>query len=526
MAGARAGAPAIRERPGCASARGGRRLRVMSGSTESRATTGIEGFDRVVGGGLPCHRLYLVQGEPGTGKTTLALQFLLEGVRRGEAAVYITLSETTEELGAVARSHGWSLDGLTLFELSQNESTSAPSEQYTLFHPSEVELNELTRKVLELIERARPTRVVFDSLSEMRLLARDPLRYRRHLLALKQFFVGRQATVLLLDNGTAGDADLQLQSLAHGVIHLEQFWPEFGEARRRLRVVKMRGVRFLGGYHDFTIETGGLAIYPRLVAAEHRAPSIDEVVSTGLPELDALLGGGVHRGTSTILLGPAGSGKSAIASQVVAAALARGERAAIFAFDEILPSMMARSEALGIPLGDHVARGALLVQQVDPGELAPGQFMHGVLRAVERDQARVVVIDSLNGYLHAMPDERSLSIQLHELFSYLAQQGVITLLTLAQHGFLGARMEAPVDVSYLADSVLLLRFFEAAGEVKKAISVVKKRRGPHERSIRELQIGPDVVRVGEPLRAFHGVLTGVPTYTGGQGGLLGDHASR
>ncbi|MFT3768070.1 MAG: gas vesicle protein GvpD [Minicystis sp.] len=460
----------------------------MSTSTEPLVATGIEGFDHILGGGLPRNRFFLVQGDPGTGKTTLALQFLLEGARRGEAGVYITLSETNEELRAVAQSHGWSLDALTLFELGDYEGAISADEQYTLFHPSEVELNEVTGQLLAVIERVKPARVVFDSLSEVRLLARDPLRYRRQLLALKQFFIGRQATVLLLDDGTAGEKDLQLQSLAHGVISLEQFWPEFGESRHRMRVVKMRGVRFRGGYHDFTIETGGLVIYPRLVAAEHRGSENDEVTSTGVAELDALLGGGIHRGTSTVVLGPAGSGKSSITSQILCAAADRGERSALLIFDEVLPVMLARADGLGLPLRRHVEGGLVQARQIDPGELAPGQFTHAVVRAVERDRARIVVIDSLNGYLNATPDERSLNIQLHELFSFLAQRGVITLLTIAQHGLLGMRMESPVDVSYLADSVLLLRFFEARGEVHKAISVLKRRRGGHERAIRELRI--------------------------------------
>jgi circadian clock protein KaiC len=498
---------------------------MSNASTELRVATGVAGLDEVLGGGLPEHRLYLVQGDPGTGKTTLALQFLLEGLRLGQPGVYITLSETGDELRQVARSHGWSLDGLTLFELSTDEERVAPDARYTLFHPAEVELQELVRKVLDVVDQAKPGRVAFDSLSELRLVARDPLRYRRQLLALKQFFTGKKATVLLVDDGTSGADDMQLQSLAHGVIYLDQFEPRFGETRRRLRVVKMRGVRFRGGTHDFTIETGGAVVYPRLVAAEHPRDAGTERASSGVPELDALLGGGVHRGTSTLLMGPSGCGKSAIVTQFAVAAAARGERAAIFTFDEVLPTLLDRSRGLGIDLRAHLQTGTLQVRQVDPGELAPGQFVHAVVRAVEQDGARIIAIDSLNGYLNAALDERSLQVQLHELLSYLAQKQIATLLTVGQQGFLGDNLKSSLEISYLADTVLLLRYFEAAGHVRKAVSVMKQRRGAHETAIRELLLGEGGVRIGEPLTDFHGVLTGAPTYVGAKEALL-DHAGK
>jgi circadian clock protein KaiC len=381
-----------------------------------------------------------------------------------------------------------------------------------MFHPSEVELSETTKSVLTEVERTKPSRVVFDSLSEMRLLAQIPLRYRRQILALKQFFIGRQCTVLLLDDRTSEVSDLQLQSLAHGVVTLEQLAPEYGAERRRLRVVKMRGMRFRGGYHDFCIVPGGLVVYPRLIASEHRRPFETGQLKSGVEALDVLLGGGFDRGTSGLLMGPAGSGKSSIAIQYAHAAAERGERAVIFAFDESLTTLMARSAGLGANLQGHVEAGRLRVQQVDPAELSPGEFAHGVRRAAERDGAKVVVIDSLNGYLNAMPEERFLMIQLHELLTYLGQLGVVSLLVVAQHGLLGSAMQSPVDVSYLADTVVLLRYFEARGKLRRAISVVKKRSGAHEATLREMRMGAGGIWVGQPLEDFQGVLTGTPTF--------------
>ncbi|MFN2415588.1 MAG: ATPase domain-containing protein [Pyrinomonadaceae bacterium] len=484
------------------------------GGEQQRLATGSAGLDLVLHGGFPANRLYLVEGDPGTGKTTLALQFLLEGARLGEPVLYVTLSETKEELTDVARSHGWSLEGVNLHELVPPEESLKAEAQYTIFHPSEVELGETTRAVIDEVERIQPRRVVFDSLSEMRLLARDPLRYRRQILALKQFFAGRRSTVLLLDDRTSADADLQVQSIAHGVLMLEQMALDYGAERRRLRVSKLRGSRYRGGFHDFTIKTGGVEVYPRLVASGHRQEFEHDSVTSGVAELDALLGGGLDRGTATLIMGPAGSGKSSVSAHFASAAAARGEVAAAFIFDEGVNTYLKRAAGLGNDLKTHVGAGRLMVQQVDPAELSPGEFAHNVCAAVERDGARVVIIDSLNGYLPAMPDERFLTAQMHELLSYLNQQGVVTLLVMAQHGFLG-NMATPVDVSYLADTVVMLRYFEAAGAIRRAISVIKKRTGPHEDTIRELRLSASRgVEVGAPLTNFRGVLTGVPVFVG------------
>jgi circadian clock protein KaiC len=488
-----------------------------AGAAQARLTTGSPGLDLVLNGGFPANRLYLIEGDPGTGKTTLALQFLLEGVRRGEPVLYVTLSETKEELTAVAHSHGWSLEGVNLHELLPPEESLKTEAQYTIFHPSEVELGETTKAVIEEVARIQPRRVVFDSLSEMRLLARDPLRYRRQILALKQFFAGRRTTVLLLDDRTATDADLQVQSIAHGVVMLEQVELDYGAERRRLRVSKLRGSRFRGGFHDFAIRTGGIEVYPRLVAANRGREFKAESVPSGVAELDALLGGGLDRGTATLLMGPAGSGKSSLATHFAAAVARRGEVAASFIFDEGVNTYLNRAAGLGTDLRSYVESGRLKVQQVDPAELSPGEFAHAVSEVVERDGASLVIIDSLNGYLQAMPDERFLTAQMHELLTYLNQHGVVTLLVMAQHGFMGAGMSAPVDVSYLADTVVLLRYFEAAGAIRRAISVVKKRTGPHEDTIREMRLSTSGVKVGAPLTAFRGVLTGVPVFIGDAG---------
>ncbi|HEX3554628.1 MAG TPA: ATPase domain-containing protein [Thermoanaerobaculia bacterium] len=480
--------------------------------------TGIEGLDDVLAGGFPPDRLYLIEGDPGTGKTTLALQYLLEGARRGEAGLYITLSETSEELREVAKSHGWSLDALALHELSTPEELAMAEE--TIFHPSEVELGETVRAITEHVSRVKPARVVFDSLSEMRLLAQNPLRFRRQILALKQFFIGRQATVLLLDDLVQVNGDAQLRSLAHGVLKLEQLFPEYGKERRRLRIVKMRGREYRGGYHDFVIRKGGLAIFPRLISAEYEQQFTPGVLASGVPELDALVGGGLDRGTSTLVMGPAGAGKSVLSTQYAAAAARRGEAVAFFTFEEGLGTMFARAESLGMGLQEHVQSGRVTVQKVDPAELSPGEFAYRVHQAVEQRQARVVVIDSLNGYLNAMPEEQLLTPQLHELLAYLGHRGVATLLVMGQHGFLGSGMQSPVDVSYLADTVILIRYFEAMGRVRRAISLIKRRGGAYEETIREYRIEPDGIRIGPPLEEFQGVLTGVPLYQGAAGTLL------
>lgn len=480
------------------------------GVAQARLQTGIPGFDSILNGGLLPNRLYLVDGNPGSGKTTFALQYLLEGRRAGEKCLYITLSETKEELTAGAASHGWSLDGIEIVELISQEKDLDGESQVTMYSPSEVELNETTERILQAVESFNPSRVAFDSLSEVRLLAQNSLRYRRQILALKQFFIGRNCTVVLLDDCTSEGPDLQLQSIAHGVINLEQLAPVYGAERRRLRVLKLRGAAYRGGYHDFAIRTGGLAVFPRLVAAEHSEEFASERIKSGVTALDTLLGGGPDRGTSTLLMGPAGCGKSTIAVQYAVAAAERGDHAVIFAFDESLATLKARTKALGITIQEGTAGRQVDLQQIDPAELSPGEFVSRVRETVERDRARVVVIDSLNGYLNAMPEEHFLTVQLHELLSYLGRQGVTTLMVVAQHGLMGIAMPAPVDVSYLADSVILLRYFEYAGKVKKAISVVKKRSGAHEESIRELKFGEKGIQLSEPLSQYRGILSGIP----------------
>ena len=477
---------------------------------QGRSKTGISGLDDILHGGFISHRLYLIEGDPGAGKTTLSLQYLLEGVKNGDNCLYVTLSETKEELTAGAESHGWSLAGVEIVELIAEEKDLNGESQVTMYHPSEVELNETTNKVLEAVARINPSRVVLDSLSEVRLLAQNPLRYRRQILALKQFFIGRQCTVLLLDDRTSEASDLQLQSIAHGVISLEQRTPVYGAARRRLRVTKFRGSDFRGGFHDFSIEPGGLSVFPRLVAVEHSEPFEPERIKSSVTALDALLGGGPDRGTSTLLMGPAGSGKSTIAVQYALAAAQRGDHATIFEFDESIATLEARSEALGMRVKAETKAGRLKVQQIDPAEISPGEFTYLVRRAVEKDKVRVVVIDSLNGYMNAMPEEQFLTAQLHELLTYLGRQGVATFMVVAQGGLIGTNIHSPVDASYLADSVVLLRYFEYDGKVMKAISVMKKRSGAHEQSIRELRLDDKGIHISEPLTQLRGVLTGTP----------------
>ncbi len=489
----------------------------------SVSSTGVAGLDDILRGGFPRGRLLLIQGDPGVGKTTLALQYLLEGVRRGERCLYVTLSETREELTQVARSHGFSLEGLHLHELAPPGALSGEDEN-TLFHPSEVELAETTRAVVNRCRELQPQRVVFDSLSEIRLLAQSQLRYRREVFALKQYFADRNCTVLLIDDHSGGN-DGHLESLVHGVVRLEQLAPTYGAHRRRLRVLKLRGVDFRGGYHDFALAPGGLEVFPRLVAAEHHQEFSRAPITTGLPELDTLLGGGFEPGTSALLLGPAGTGKSALATQLITAAAARGDNVAHYAFDESLATLMVRSRSLGLDLARHVDSGKVTLRQIDPAEVPPGQFAGQVRLQVERANSRIVIIDSLNGYLNAMPSEDFLILQLHELLAYLGQRGILTLLTMAQHGLVGGGITSPADVSYLADTVILTRHFEAAGRVRKAISVLKKRTGRHESSIRELHLSDKGVQVGPALAEFKGVLTGAPDYLGGAAGLLGGDAA-
>ena len=492
----------------------------MHVKTEKAAVaTGIGGLDNILGGGFTPNRIYLIEGDPGSGKTTLALQYLLEGRRQGESGIYVSLSETKEELEGVARSHGWDLEGIHCHELLPSDESLLPDAQSRLFHPSEVELSDTTRAILAEVDARKPSRVVFDSLSEMRLLAQHPLRYRRQVLALKHFFIGRDCTVLLLDDRTSADNDLQLHSLAHGVISLEHMAQEYGAERRRMRVMKMRGRAFRGGYHDFMIRTGGLEVFPRLVAAEHHRAFDAEPLKSGVAALDKLTGGGLHRGTSTLLMGPAGCGKSTIATQYAVSAAERGERSVIYTFDESAATLTGRAEGLGIALKHHVEAKRIRIQQVDPGELSPGEFIHGMRRAVEKEAARVVVVDSLNGYLNAMPEERFLTIQLHEMLTYLGQQGVITLMVVAQKGLLGSGMQTPVDASYLADTVIALRYFEAKGALKRAISVVKKRSGMHEDTLREMRLGDGGIALGEPLHNFHGIMSGIPAIAKDDGTL-------
>jgi circadian clock protein KaiC len=479
-----------------------------------RIQTGIAGLDDILGGGLPKGHLYLVEGDPGTGKTTVALQFLLEGIRLGESVIYVTLSESRAELEQVADSHGWPFDSLQIYEMVPPQDDLSSEAQYTVFHPSEVELADTITAILEQVDLRKPQRVVFDSLSELRMLARDPLKYRRQILALKRHFAGRSCTVLLLDDRTAeGSHDLQLQSIAHGVVMMQSLERDFGIKRRRLEIRKLRGSSYREGFHDYTIETGGISIYPRLIASEHKPGFERRNVPSGVEQLDELFGGGIDTGTSTLFIGPAGCGKSTVALRYAISSAMRGEKAVIFTFDEALATLLERAKGLGMDTGPLLENGTLEIQQVDPAELAPGEFVSRVRQLVDEDHLRVLVVDSMNGFLNAMPHERFLAMQLHELLSYLGQQGVATILTLAQHGFIGT-MQSPVDVSYLADSVLLFRYFEHAGEIRQALSVIKKRSGPHERAIRELRFDQGGISVGDPLNQFEGVLTGIPTFLG------------
>ena len=476
--------------------------------------TGIPGLDYILNGGFVRRRLYLVEGVPGSGKTTLALQFLMEGARRGERVSYIALSETADELRATADSHGWDLSGIDIRAVTPSSDSLKADQQYTMFHPSEVELSETVQAVLDEVDSVRPARLVFDSLSELRLLAANPLRYRRQVLALKTFFSERDCTVLLLDDRSYDDRELQVQTIAHGVITLEQRHPEYGVERRRLRIMKYRGVKFHGGYHDLVIRRGGLDVFPRLVAAEHRGRSSRELLKSGIGELDALLGGGIERGTSTLIGGAPGTGKSSLAAQFAVAAAERGEGAALFIFDESADTLVARMEGLGIGLRRHVESGRVQLQEVDPAELSPGEFSHRVAAAAETGHASVIVIDSLNGYVHAMPEEGFLAAHVHELLTRLGQLGVATILVGVHQGLIGSSMQTPADATYLADAVIILRYFEFQGEVKQAIAVMKKRGGSHERSLREFRLDGGGMRVGAPLHEFRGVLTGVPVYEG------------
>lgn len=475
--------------------------------------SGIPGLDDILQGGFTRDRLYLVEGAPGSGKTTLALQFLVEGVRHGESVLYVTLSETAVELRAVAAAHGWSLDGIHIHEVLPSENILDPDEQYSIFHPSDVETGTTTREILSTVEKIKPVRVVLDSLSELQLLAANPLFYRRQVLAFKQFFASRSCTVLFLDDRTASDGDLQVRSIAHGVISLERVANDYGSIRRRVEIIKYRGVAFREGLHDYKIQHGGIVVFPRLIAAESREMTFRRQFPSGLAKLDLMLGGGIEEGSSTFITGPAGTGKSILAAQFVASCLQQQHQAALFLFEESASNFLNRTDSLSINLRSSLACGQLTLKQIDPAQQTPGEFIYTVCRAADAG-AKVIVIDSLNGFMQAMPNEKLLATHLHELLTYLGQRGVVTLLIGAQKGLLGGNMSTELDASYLADNVILLRYFEALGEVQQAISIFKKRGSQHERTIRRMSITPDGIHIGPVLKGFQGVLTGVPQLLG------------
>jgi circadian clock protein KaiC len=489
-------------------------------ATQRKASTGIPGLDDILGGGLSEGHMFLVEGNPGTGKTTIALSFASKGAQRGETCLYITMSETESELRAAAQSHGWEIDPrVHIVELVPPESALDASQQQSLVYPSDLELGEATKDIIAAFERLTPARVVLDSLSEIRLLAQSSLRYRRQILSLKHFFANRSATVLLLDDLTSDAMDKTVHSVVHGVVQLEELAPDYGAERRRLRVVKYRGSAFRGGYHDFTIKTGGVEVFPRLVASEHRTPYSRTRASSGIRALDELLGGGIEQGSSTLVLGPAGAGKSTFGIQYITAATQRGEKAAMFVFDEEIGLLMSRTKAMGIDLEEMGRSGALHIEQVDAAELSPGEFAHRVRRRVDELQAKTILIDSLNGYQAAMPAENALVLHIHELLQYLNRQGANTILTVAQHGLVGD-MKSPVDITYLADTVILLRYFESGGRLRRAASIVKKRTGSHELAIREYHIAGDGLQFGGPLHGMQGILRGVPTFIGDRTSLI------
>jgi circadian clock protein KaiC len=476
-----------------------------------RCSSGSAGLDNVLGGGLPIGHFYLVEGEPGTGKTTLALQFIAEGIKRGEKVLYVTLSESRDELLTVAKVHGLAVDESAVLEVRPSEQDLAPDGQYTVFHPAEVELNDRVQTIMAEVDRRKPSRLVVDALSEVRMLAKDPLRYRRQVLSLKQY-APENCTVILLDDRSSRYVDLELHSIVHGVITMDRVSREYGKTMRRIEVTKLRGCAFREGYHDYIIRSGGVVVFPRLVAAEYASDNEDNSPApSGIPELDALAGGGLSRGTSTLLIGPAGCGKTTLALRWLTTAAERGEKSAAFIFEETISSLMGRATGLGMNIKPFVDSGRIKLEHLDPAELSPGEFVELVRRAVEEDKVRVVLIDSLNGFLQSMPGEQFLALHLHELLTYLNNRGVLTLLILAQMGLVGSAMQTPIDVSYLADNILVLRYFESRGEVRQAISMMKKRSGGHERSIRELRFGQNTIQVGAPLSDFQGILSGIPT---------------
>lgn len=483
-----------------------------------RISFGISGLDDILHGGLPAGHLYLLEGTPGAGKTTIALNLVLSNCEAGQKTLYITLSESKQELLAVAVSHGWRLDHIPIFELVPQEDSLRPEHQYSVFNPEDVELDQLTDLISQKVAEVQPSVVVVDSLSELRLLARDSFRYRRQMLALKNFFEERGCTVLLIDNYTSNRSESTVHSIVHGVIGLEVLDREYGSERRRVRVQKIRGSRFREGFHDYRIATGGVVVHPRLVAAEHRHEHRQDLISTGITEMDSMLKGGIMRGTSTLILGAAGVGKSSLSSRFACTAVERGERAAIYLFDESMQVYLQRSAGLGVNLEPHVESGRLHIQQLDPAEVPPGEFVNEIRLRVQ-EGAGVVIIDSLNGWMNAMPGEDYLQLQMHELLSFLGARGVATFLILAQQGVMGP-MQSQIDLSYLADAIILMRYFEAFGEIRKAISIFKKRSGPHESTIRELQLQPGGIVIGDPLTSFQGVLTGVPHFVGSENSIL------
>jgi circadian clock protein KaiC len=479
--------------------------------TITRCSSGCTGLDDVLGGGLPAGHFYLIEGAPGTGKTTLALQFVAEGIQRGEKVLYVTLSESRRELSAVARIHGLGMDESAILEVRPSEEDLKPNGQYTVFHPAEVELNDRVQAIMAEVDRRKPNRLVIDALSEVRMLAKDPLRYRRQILSLKEY-APENCTVLLLDDRSSLYADVELHSIVHGVVSMHRVPREYGKTMRRLEVTKLRGCAFREGFHDYLIRSGGLVVFPRLVAAEYTDNHRDQSpVPSGIPELDNLVGGGLGRGTSTLLIGPAGCGKTTIALRWLTTAAERGENSAAFIFEETVDTLMGRATGLGMNLASHVESGRIKIFHLDPAEVSPGEFVDMVRDSVENQKVRAVMIDSLNGFLQAMPGEQFLALHLHELLTYLNNRGIVTLMVLAQMGLVGSAMHTPIDVSYLADNILILRYFEASGEIRQAISMMKKRSGGHERSIRELRLGPSTIHVGQPLRDFQGVLSGSPT---------------
>lgn len=495
--------------------------KTQAGSTVS---TGVSGLDEVLFGGLLEGQFYLVEGEPGTGKTTLSLQFLLKGAQRGEPVLYISLAESEREIQQVARSHGWSLEGLSIYKYTPPQQCLSPEEQYSVFHPTDVEFYDTTQSILKEVERVRPVRAVIDALSEIRLLAGDALRYRRQILALKRYFANRNCTVLLVDDRTSETHDFQLDSIAHGIVTLKNVPREFGKTRRRMQISKMRGATYIEGYHDYTIKRGGVVIYPRLVAAPRRTAVPAGAAASGIAQLDALWGGGLDRGTASLFIGPAGAGKSSIALAYVVAAARRGEVAAVYLFEELVSSISKRGAAIGIDPQALADTGKILMRKIDPAEISPAEFVEEVRQAVEKG-AKLIVIDSLNGLAQAMPNEESLNTQFHEMLAFLNQRGIVTILVLAQAGILGMGSVSPVELSYLADNILLFRFFEVHGHIRKALSVVKKRSGAHEDTIRELNLSGGI-SVGEPLASFRGVLSPVPLYTGDAEAVQEENAGR